>query len=91
VVVVEVICDNCGALKKEKANQEWILGYNWESRSQFTGAVRRLIRFLDRWYDRHALEPEAIHLCSPECKEQYADKNSVRVIITQRDLGIHSY
>jgi len=89
VVVVEIICDNCGTVKK--TNQEWIVGYNWESRSQFTGEARRIIRFLDRWYDRHAAAGAAIHLCSGECQEQYADKNSVRVIITQRDLGIHSY
>ena len=87
--MVHIICDNCGAVKKMK--QEWILGYNWESRSQLTAATRRLIRFLDRWYDRHAVAPAAIHLCSAECKEQYAEKNSLRVIITQRDLGIHSY
>lgn len=87
--MVEVICDNCGAVKK--GNREWILGFNWMTRSQFTRSTRRLIRFIDHWYSRHALEPGAIHLCSQQCKEQYAEKNSLRVIVTQRDLGIHSY
>ncbi len=87
--MVEVICDNCGAIKK--SGGEWILGFHWEGRSRLTGAVRRLIRFLDRWYDRRAVEPAAIHICSPQCKEEYANRNSLRIIITQRDLGLHSY
>lgn len=87
--MVEVICDNCGAIKKP--DREWILGYNWQSRSRLSGAARRLIRFFDRWYDRRATDPAAFHLCSPECKEEYARKNAVRIIITQRDLGLHSY
>ena len=87
--MVEVICDNCGKIKK--SNREWILGYNWESRSRSSGAVRRIIRFFDRWYSRHATEPGAFHLCSQECKEEYASKNRLRVIITQRDMGLHSY
>lgn len=87
--MVEIICDNCGVVNK--SNREWILGYNEEKHSLRSGSVRRLIRFFDRWYARRATEPGAIHLCSSRCKEQYARKNGLRIIVTQRDLGLHSY
>jgi hypothetical protein len=87
--MVEVICDNCGAVKK--TNREWVLGYKWENRSRLSGSVRQLIRFFDHWYVHRATEPGAIHLCSLECKEAYANKNGLRIIITQRDFGVHSY
>ncbi|HWC20036.1 MAG TPA: hypothetical protein VG498_23685 [Terriglobales bacterium] len=87
--MVEVICDNCGAVKKP--HREWILGYKQEKRSLRAGSVRNIIRFFDRWYGRRATETGAIHLCSAKCKEEYADKNGIRIIITQRDQGLHSY
>lgn len=87
--MVEIICDNCGALKK--SNREWILGNKQEKRSLRSGSVRKVIRFLDHWYTRWVTETGAIHLCSEKCKEQYARKNGLRILITQRDLGLHSY
>ena len=87
--MVEIICDNCGAGKKEAG--EGILGNKQQKRSLRSGSFRTLIRFFDRWYSRLATQPGAIHLCSSECKEEYARKNGLRVIITQRDLGMHSY
>lgn len=85
----EIICDNCGAVKK--SNREWILGNKQEKRSLRVGSFRKVIRFFDRWYSRLATEAGAIHLCSAECKEEYARKNGLRIIITHRDLGLHSY
>jgi hypothetical protein len=87
--MVEIVCDNCGAVRK--SNREWILGNKQEKRSLRSGSVRKLIRFFDRWYSRHATELGAIHLCSIQCKEEYARKNGLRIIVTQRDLGLHSY
>ena len=87
--MVEIICDNCGAVKK--SNRDWILGNEQEKRSLRPGSVRKLIRFFDHWYGQRATEIGAIHLCSSKCKEEYARKNGLRVIITQRDLGLHSY
>ena len=87
--MVEVICDNCGAVKK--SNREWVLGYKREKYSSRSGSARKLIRFFDHWYGRYATNPDAIHLCSPECKEEYANKNGLRIIITQRDPGLHNY
>ena len=88
-VMVEVICDNCGATKK--SDREWILGNKQQKGSLRSGSFRTLLRFFDGWYSRLATEPGAIHLCSTECKEKYARKNGLRIIITQRDLGMHSY
>jgi hypothetical protein len=87
--MVEIICDNCKTIKK--SNREWILGNKQEKHSLRSESVRKLIRFFDRWYSRLATEPGAIHLCSAECKEEYARKNGLRIIITQRDLGGHNY
>lgn len=88
-VMVEIICDNCGARKK--SDREWILGSRQQKKSLRTGSLRTLIRFFDRWYTRLVSQPGAIHLCSTECKEKYARNNGLRIIITQRDQGLHSY
>jgi len=87
--MVEVICDNCGTIKK--SNHEWILGNEQQKHSLRSGSVRKLIRFFDRWYSRQATELGAIHLCSVKCKEEFARTKGMRVIITQRDLSMHNY
>ena len=69
--MVRITCDNCGAVKTEQLPEtvEWILGYDLETETP--KSVQRSIRLLDHWDDRRVLELGAIHLCSPQCRDEY--------------------
>ncbi len=74
--MVKITCDVCGkvkpALNKRIAPNGWILGYDLEVEN--SNALQRSLRFLNRWDNARALELGAIHLCSPECKDEYVAK-----------------
>jgi len=75
--MVRITCDTCRAAKPNNErfhHEEWILGYDIESKSQ--RSLQRAIRFLDRWDDRRILELGAIHFCSVECKEKYLQRSA---------------
>ena len=66
--MIRITCDTCGIVKSPR-QQDWILGYDLGVDTPQT--VSRSISFFDRWDDAQVLQRGAIHLCSPECKQNY--------------------
>ena len=74
--MVRIFCDIC---RKEKIlateqilSESWVLGYNLQLEN--LNGSRHYLRFLERWDDARVLEPGAVHLCSPRCKDDYVVK-----------------
>lgn len=79
--MIRITCDMCGSVKRGKG---WIIGYDLQYDTR--RAVGRSLSFFDRWDNSRVLERGAVHFCSPECKEEYVDSNTVSVATKPRKV-----
>ncbi len=60
-------CDWCDRLKQ--SDEVWILGFAAENRG--VTASRREVTVLSEWDRERAVNPFAVHFCSPDHKDKY--------------------
>lgn len=66
--MVRFQCDSCGKLKE--GAETWILGLAAENIG--VTSARRELSIASAWDNRLAVDPLAVHLCSEECRADYA-------------------
>lgn len=66
--MVRFQCDSCRKLKE--GGETWILGLAAENIG--VTSARRELSIASTWDNRLAVDPLAVHLCSEECRADYA-------------------
>ena len=68
--MITIGCDVCGRQRARENGDGWILGFDIPSTSAPGG---RHLKFLERWEQRRALDPGAVHVCCVACRDQYIE------------------
>ena len=68
--MVTITCDACGVQRTSENLEHWLLGFDIPAAS---APMKRNIKFLERWEERRALDPGAVHFCCEGCKKTYVE------------------
>jgi len=68
---MEFFCSFCGKPKKDA--KDWLLAF--EGTKEKSVVMKYTITLLDKWDEKRARQPNAVHFCSRACQDNYLAKN----------------